>query len=76
MPLYGFHCGKCDTDSELLVGFADKPRCPHCHSRNKMERLVSRPAPPGKSKGTIQAARARAAREGHLSNYSRKERGG
>ncbi|ABD09386.1 conserved hypothetical protein [Rhodopseudomonas palustris HaA2] len=74
MPLYGFHCTDCDKDSELLVGFADKPRCPSCGSR-KMERLISRPAPPGRSKGVVKAARARAAREGHLSNFSRKERG-
>ena len=60
MPLYGFHCGSCDKDSEL----------------RRMERLVSRLAPAGRSKGLVQAARAQAAREGHLSNYSRKERGG
>ena len=46
MPLYGFHCKQCDKDSELLVGFDDKPPCPACGSR-RMERLVSRPAPPG-----------------------------
>lgn len=74
MPLYGFHCADCDKDSELLVGFSDKPRCPSCGSR-KMERLVSRVAAPGKSKSLVKAARARAAREGHLSNFSRKERG-
>ena len=74
MPLYGFHCPTCDKDSELLVGFDDKPRCPHCGGR-KMARLVSRPAPPGKSKGVVKVARAQAAREGHLSNFSRKERG-
>ncbi|WP_013504643.1 FmdB family zinc ribbon protein [Rhodopseudomonas palustris] len=75
MPLYGFHCGNCDKNSELLVGFSDKPRCPHCGARN-MERMISRPASPGRSKGLISAARAQAAREGHFSNYSRKERGG
>ncbi|ABE41629.1 conserved hypothetical protein [Rhodopseudomonas palustris BisB5] len=75
MPLYGFHCADCDKDSELLVGFSDRPHCPGCGGR-KMERLVSRPAPPGQSKGLIKAARAQAAREGHLSNFSRKERGG
>lgn len=74
MPLYGFHCKQCDKDCELLVGFDDKPPCPACGSR-RMERLVSRPAPPGKSKGLVKAARAQAAREGHLSNFSRKERG-
>ena len=75
MPLYGFHCKQCDKDSELLVGFDDKPRCPSCGSR-RMERLVCRPAAPGKSQGMIKSARAQAAREGHFSNYSRKERRG
>jgi len=75
MPLYGFHCAKCDKTCELLAGFSERPACPHCGGR-RMQRLVSRPAPPGKSKGAIKAARAQAAREGHLSNFSRRERGG
>jgi hypothetical protein len=32
-------------------------------------------APPAKSRGVAKAARAQAAREGHLSNFSRSERG-
>ena len=75
MPLYGFHCGECDSDSELLVGMSERPRCPRCGSR-KMQRLVSKVAAPGKSGDLIKAARAQAAREGHFSNYSRAERGG
>ena len=75
MPLYGFHCPECDTDVELLVGFAERPKCPSCGGR-KMQRLVSRVAAPGRSAGLVKAARAQAAREGHFSNYSRSERKG
>jgi putative FmdB family regulatory protein len=73
MPLYGFHCADCDSEVELLLGLSERPRCPTCHSR-KLTRLVSRPAPPGKSGALAKSARARAAREGHLSNFSRSER--
>ncbi|MBV5268763.1 MAG: zinc ribbon domain-containing protein [Afipia sp.] len=73
MPLYSFHCTKCDKDVELLISSSDTPICPACGSK-KLERMVSRTAPPGKSKGIIKSARAQAAREGHLSNYSRSER--
>jgi putative FmdB family regulatory protein len=75
MPLYGFHCAECDKDAELLVGLSEKPKCPSCGSK-KMQRLVSRVAAPGKSAGLVKTARARAAREGHFSNYSRSERKG
>ncbi|UTD29623.1 zinc ribbon domain-containing protein [Bradyrhizobium sp. WD16] len=74
MPLYSFHCAKCDKDVELLVGMSDRPACPACGSR-RMERLMSRVAPPARSGKIIKAARAQAAREGHLSNFSRSERG-
>jgi putative FmdB family regulatory protein len=75
MPLYGFQCAECDKAAELLVGFSEKPKCPSCGSK-KMQRLVSKVAPPGKSGGLVKAARAQAAREGHFSNYSRAERKG
>ena len=34
MPLYEFHCSKCDADSEILVRSADwqGTKCPHCGS--------------------------------------------
>ncbi|MFG1465364.1 zinc ribbon domain-containing protein [Xanthobacter sp. DSM 24535] len=73
MPLYSFHCGQCDKDVELLIGFSDTPVCPACGSTN-MQRLMSRVAPEGKSAGIVKSARAQAAREGHLSNFSRSER--
>ena len=73
MPLYGFHCAKCHHNVELLIGLSEKPVCPDCGSR-RLQRLVSLPAPPGKSKALMKAGRAQAAREGHLSNFSRAER--
>ncbi len=32
MPIYEFHCGKCERDSEILVRSSDweGTRCPHC----------------------------------------------
>jgi putative FmdB family regulatory protein len=73
MPLYSYHCGTCDKDVELLIGSSDTPICPTCGGQS-LERLVSRTAPEGKSRSIIKSARARAAREGHLSNFSRSER--
>lgn len=73
MPLYSYRCGACDRDFELLISSSDKPACPTCGNR-KLERLVSRTAPEGKSRNLAKSARAQAAREGHLSNYSRSER--
>ncbi len=75
MPLYSFHCAKCDAYVELLVGSEERPACPNCRSK-RLQRMVSRVAAPGKSGGLIKAARAQAAREGHFSNYSRSERRG
>jgi len=73
MPLYSYHCAKCAGDVELLVGSSEAPVCPTCGSK-KLERLVSRTAPEGKSRSIIKAARSQAARAGHLSNFSRSER--
>ena len=34
MPIYEFHCAKCETDSEILVRSSDwqGTKCPHCGS--------------------------------------------
>lgn len=45
MPLYGFHCERCDDDFELLLRHDEKGQCPHCKSK-KIERLMSRIARP------------------------------
>jgi len=44
------------------------PACPYCASE-QVEKLVSKPAAPGKSAAIMASARQRAAREGHLSNW-------
>ncbi len=73
MPLYDFHCADCHTTSELLVRSSDAtPLCPKCGS-TQMSKQLAVPSPPGKSKGIIARARARAAQEGHFSNFSASE---
>jgi len=34
MPIYEFHCGKCEKDSEILVRSSnwEGTKCPHCGS--------------------------------------------
>ncbi|MDB6021996.1 MAG: Regulatory protein FmdB family [Pedosphaera sp.] len=34
MPIYEFHCGKCERDSEILVRSSnwEGTKCPHCGS--------------------------------------------
>ncbi len=73
MPLYSYRCKGCDTAFETLVRSSDVPACPSCGSES-LEKLVSLPAPEGKSKSIIQSGRAAAAKEGHFSNYSKAER--
>ena len=72
MPLYDFHCQRCDTVLERLTRPGDQPQCPACGC--VMERLISRPQAPGKSAAFIQRSGAQAAKEGHFSNYSASER--
>jgi putative FmdB family regulatory protein len=74
MPLYSYHCTPCGKDVELLIRSDDVPTCPDCGGVG-LERLVSRVAAPGKTAGLLRSARAQAGREGHLSNFSRSERG-
>jgi len=72
MPLYDFDCQDCGQTFELLVFASDTPACPHCQSQ-KLHRHVSLPTAEGPSKAIIQRSRARAAREGHLSNIPKSE---
>jgi putative FmdB family regulatory protein len=75
MPLYSYHCKKCDKDSEMLMGMDsdETPICRHCGS-SRMERLPSRTQPPLTYKRYIRKMRAQAAKEGDISNFSREER--
>lgn len=72
MPLYSYRCTACDNTFETLVRSSDTPACPSCGSE-KLDRLMSQVAAEGKLKGVASRARAQAAREGHLSNFSKSE---
>ncbi|MBV5293378.1 MAG: zinc ribbon domain-containing protein [Curvibacter lanceolatus] len=74
MPLYDYHCPACGHRFEALVRTGSTPACPQCGS-SALERQISAPVPPGQSKSIIASARRQAAREGHLSNFSKAERG-
>jgi len=41
MPIYEFHCEKCETDSEILVRSRDwkGTKCPHCSSAKLVKKL-------------------------------------
>ena len=73
MPLYDYHCQACGHRFETLVRSGSTPVCPQCYSR-ALDKQMSAPVAPGKSQAIIAANRAKAARGGHLSNYSRPER--
>lgn len=73
MPLYDYRCLQCECVSEVLTSASAQCVCPACGSEH-VERLVSTPAAPGRSQGLVRAARTRAEREGHFSNYARSER--
>lgn len=73
MPLYDFHCAVCDKTIEVLAKMsAPNPCCPQCGG--VMEKLLSKPADPGKTKAILAGARAQANKEGHFSNYSKAEK--
>jgi len=57
MPIYEFHCGKCERDSEILIRSSDwnGTKCPHCGSE-KLEKKFSTFA--SKSEGAVSAPKA------------------
>lgn len=50
MPLYDFHCQKCDQTSELLVRGDEKPVCPECGGQHLVRQLSVVAAPAARSK--------------------------
>lgn len=73
MPYYTYRCTGCDAVFETLVRPSDDaPACPQCGGA-ALERRMGALAPAAKTPGLVGEARARAAREGHFSNYSRSE---
>jgi putative FmdB family regulatory protein len=73
MPMFDYRCPSCVRSFELLVRGSALPACPVCGS-TALEKLLSRPAEPGRSAEIIGRARSQAAREGHLSNFTPAER--
>lgn len=74
MPLYDFRCPACAHVFEELVRHGEIPECPRCGNASP-EKQISAPSAPGRSGEVVASVRRQAAREGHLSNYSRSERG-
>lgn len=45
MPIYEYHCPKCEADFEALVRGDEQAECPQCQSK-RVEKLLSVPATP------------------------------
>lgn len=73
MPIYEYQCQDCQQTFELLVRSSTVPACKACGSTH-LQKLVSLTAPQGATAGLLNASRAKAAREGHFSNYKASER--
>ncbi len=74
MPIYDYRCLNCHVIFEKLVMSATTVvACPECKSE-KLEKLVSKPAPRSFTSEIISSARVQASKEGHFSNYKPSER--
>lgn len=72
MPFFSYRCTACGEEFETLVRSGETPECPKCRGTS-LERLLAAPMVAGKTEAALQGIRARAAKEGHFSNYSRSE---
>ena len=72
MPLYSYNCQDCNADFEILVRGSDTPACPSCGS-TKLQQQVAKVCNEIKYPAIARSWRARAAREGDLSNCSKAE---
>lgn len=72
MPIYDYHCNKCDKNFELLVRSSTVLACPDCGNVN-LDKLVSMPAAKSRIDVLRKRARSHAAKEGHFSNYKASE---
>lgn len=57
MPLYGFHCARCEDNFETLARHDETPACPSCNSK-KVSRTMSRIARPRTGGAGVAAATA------------------
>jgi len=73
MPIYQYACPHCQHSFEKLVRSDTVVACPQCGATD-VDKCVTAPQAPGKSKAIIQRARVQAAKEGHFSNFSKAER--
>ena len=73
MPIYDYHCLDCNAIFDKLVMSSTMVSCPECKSE-KLEKLVSKPAPRSLTPEIVSSARAQAAKEGHFSNYKPSDR--
>jgi putative FmdB family regulatory protein len=55
MPLFEYHCKKCDHQFELLVMGSTVPTCPACNSK-KLEKMLSTFAVSTNSSGVARKA--------------------
>jgi putative FmdB family regulatory protein len=53
MPIYEFHCERCEQDSEILVRSSDwkGTKCPHCGSEKISKKFSTFAAAAGESSG-------------------------
>jgi putative FmdB family regulatory protein len=72
MPLYAYKCQSCEAEFELLVGSSDVPACISCGSK-ALQQQVARICREIKYPAIAKSWRRRAAAEGDLSNFSKKE---
>ena len=73
MPLYSFHCAACDKDFEMLMRFDDSLSARPAAARTWGGWPRAWPTEL-KSDAIKKSWRAKAAREGDLSNFSKTER--
>ncbi|MBI1841599.1 MAG: zinc ribbon domain-containing protein [Verrucomicrobia bacterium] len=53
MPIYEFHCGQCQRDSEILVRSSDwrGAACPHCQSKKLTKKFSTFSSSTGDASG-------------------------
>ncbi len=71
-PLHAYACADCAHEFETLVRSDETPACPSCGS-TRLQQQVAKVCNEIKYPAIARSWRARAAREGDLSNFSKAE---